>query len=201
MSEELQKEIDRLTAANAKLAKDLAAAHEDTKEVRSEAKDRRLENRKLAEQLADLVADRDKYKVAAEHDPEGLKAQVSDLSGKLRDVNHRSVFAEVAAGLKVTDPTKVNDLYALSGYKAESDAPDKKKMVEVVQAALKGRPHYLDTAADAAPARSGGAPAAPRGAGVTTEQARQWRAPGSERGQSTHEESKSLPANYIPGKF
>ena len=51
MSEELQKEIDRLKAENAKLARDLAGAHEDIKEVRGEARDRRHEGKKLAEQL------------------------------------------------------------------------------------------------------------------------------------------------------
>ena len=201
MSEELQKEIDRLKAENTKLSNALAGAHDDLKEVRGEAKDRRLENRKLAEQLDTLAGERDKYKVAAETDPEGLKATNAELSGKLRDVNHRSVFAKVAAGLKVTDPTKVADLYALSGYKAESDTPDEKKMAGVVQEALKGRPHYLDTAADAAKAGASGATAGSRGPGVTVEQARQWRAPGSERGQSTHQESSSPPRERIPGRL
>jgi hypothetical protein len=201
MSEELQKEIDRLKAENSKLSNSLASAHEDLKEVRGEAKDRRLEGRKLTEQLAELAAERDKFKVAAQDDPEGLKAQVTELSGRLRDVAHRTAFAKVAAGLKVTDPTKVADLYALSGYKAESDTPDEKKMAGVVQEALKGRPHYLDTAAAAAQQGSGGAQVASRGAGVTVEQARQWRAPGSERGQSTHTESSSPPRERIPGRL
>ena len=51
MSEELQKEIDRLKAENAKLARDLAGAHDDLKEVRGKARDRRHEGKKLTEQL------------------------------------------------------------------------------------------------------------------------------------------------------
>ena len=63
----------------------------------------------------------------------------------------------MAAGLKVSDPTKVSDLYALSGYKAEADQPDEAKLVETIQTALKGRPHFLDTAPGAAQTAAGAA--------------------------------------------
>ena len=56
MSDDLQKEIDRLKAeastqraAIDKLTRDLAGAHDDLKEVRGEARDRRHEGKKLAE--------------------------------------------------------------------------------------------------------------------------------------------------------
>jgi predicted nucleic acid-binding Zn-ribbon protein len=69
MSDELQAEVDRLKKLNEKLAKDLVSAHDDLKEVRGEARDRRHENKSLAQQLADLTAERDDYKVKAEATP------------------------------------------------------------------------------------------------------------------------------------
>ena len=194
MSEELQKEIDRLKAENAKLSHDLAGAHEDLKEVRGEARDRRHEGKKLAEQLEQLAKERDEFKLKAEQDPEGLKSRLVETEGKLRDVAHRTAFAKVAAGLKVTDPTRVNDLYALSGYKAEADQPDEAKLVETIQTALKGRPHFLDTA-------PGAAQTAPGGAGATTAQLGGKPGPGAERGQSVTSEGKSLAPGRIPGRL
>jgi hypothetical protein len=196
MSEELQKEIDRLKADNAKLARDLAGAHEDLKEVRGEARDRRHEGKKLAEQLDALTKERDEFKLKAEQDPEGLKTQVTELSGKLRNIAHFNAFATIAKGLKVTDPTKVADLFALSGYKPEADEPDEAKLTEVIGAALKGRPHFLDQpAAGAATAASGGAN------GAKQEQLAGKAGPGSERGQSVTSESKSTPPGRIPGRL
>jgi chromosome segregation ATPase len=194
MSEELQKEIDRLKAENAKLARDLAGAHEDIKEVRGEARDRRHEGKKLAEALEALTKERDEFRTKAEADPEALKATVADLSGKLRDVAHRAAFAKAAQGLKVSDPTKVADLYALSGYKAEADEPDEAKLVETIGAALKGRPHFLDTA-------PGGAQTAAGAAGAKQEQSAGKAGPGSERGQSVTSEGKSLAPGRIPGRL
>jgi hypothetical protein len=198
MSDELQKEIDRLKSENAKLARDLAGAHEDLKEVRGEARDRRHEGKKLAEQLDALTKERDELKVKAQADPEGLKSKLADAQGKLREVNHRSVFAKVAAGLKVTDPTKVSDLYALSGYKPEDEQADESKLAEVIQAALKGRPHFLDgpaPAAGAAQNASGGA------TGANAAQLGGKPGVGAERGQSVTSESKSTPPGRIPGRL
>jgi predicted nucleic acid-binding Zn-ribbon protein len=195
MSEELQKEIDRLKAENTKLSRDLAASHDDLKEVRGEARDRRLEGRKLTEQLDATTKERDEFKLKAEQDPEGLKTQVSELSGRLREVAHKAAFQKVAQGLKVSDPTKVSDLYALSGYKPAADEPDEAQLVETIQTALKGRPHFLDAAADAAKTASGGAN------GATPAQPGAKPGPGAERGQSVTSESKSTPPGRIPGRL
>ena len=186
MTDEETKVLEQLRAENAKLTRDLAGAHEDVKEVRGEARDRRHEGKKLAEQLEALAAERDKFKSLAEQDPENLRSQLGEATGKLRDVAHRAAFAKVAQGLKVSDPTKVADLYALSGYKAEADQPDEAKLVETVQTALKGRPHFLDTAAGAATTVAGAT-------GATAQQLGGKPGVGSERGQSVQSESKSSP--------
>lgn len=188
MSEELQKEIDRLKAENAKLTRDLAGAHDDIKEVRGEARDRRHEGKRLTEQLEALAKERDEFKLRAELDPDQLKSQLAEAHGRLRDVAHRAAFAKVAQGLKVNDPAKVSDLYALSGYKAEADEPDEAKLVETIKAALTGRQHYLDPPPAPAPAAPAGKPAAPP-------------APGATRGQSVTSEGKNLATDKIAGRF
>jgi hypothetical protein len=194
MSEELQKEIDRLKAENSKLARDLSAAHDDLKEVRGEARDRRLEGRKLAEQLETLVKERDTFKAKAEQDPEGLKSQLADLTGKLREVHHRGAFEKVAKGLKVSDPNRIADLYALSGYKPEGDTADEAQLAQVIGAALKGRPHFLDPA-------PGGATTAAGAAGASAAREGQKPGPGAERGQSVSSTSSSTAPGRIPGRL
>lgn len=196
MSEELQKEIDRLKSENAKLARDLVGAQEDLKEVRGEARDRRHESKTLKEQVEALVKERDTLKAKAEADPEDLKSKLAETEGKLRDVHHRAAFAKVAQGLKVSDPTKVADLYALSGYTPEDDQADDAKLAEVIQGALKARPHFLDTT----PAGAG--TNAPGGAnGAANGQLGGKPGVGSDRGQSVTSESKSTPAGKVPGRL
>jgi hypothetical protein len=199
MSEELQKEIDRLKAENAKLARDLTGAHEDLKEVRGEARDRRHEGKRLAEQLDALTKDRDEFKTKAEADPEGLRKGLADAHGVIRSLKHDGAFAKVAKGLKVNDPAKFTDLVKLAAYQPEGDEPDEAKIATAFQEALKGRPWLVD--GDPAKPAAGAAPAAAGAAGATTTQAGGKPGPGAERGQSVSTESKSLPRDRIPGKL
>lgn len=196
MSAELQAEIDRLKAENAKLTKDLTGAHDDLKEVRHEARDRRHENKTLAEQMAALFTERDTLKAKAAEDPEGLKARLAEAHGKIRESDHKAVFAKVAAKHKVSDPAKVNDLWSLSGYKPEADQADEAKLTEVIGGALKGRPWFLDnTAAGAATTASGGAH------GTTAAQSAGTAGPGADRGQSVTSTSSSKPADRPAGRL
>ncbi len=188
MSEELQKEIDRLKAENAKLARDLAGAHDDLKEVRGEARDRRHEGKKLVEQLEALTKERDEFKTKAEADPEGLRKNLTDAQGVIRSLKHDGAFARVAKDLKVNDPAKFTDLVKLAAYQPEGDDPDEAKITAAFQEALKARPWLVDAestpAAGAAKAASGGAN------GATTAQPGGKPGPGADRGQSV--ESKAL---------
>jgi hypothetical protein len=194
-TEDLQKEIDRIKAENQKLARDLAGAHEDLKETRGEARDRRHESKTLKEQLEALAGERDKFKAAAEQDPEGLKAKVTELTGAIRERGHRDAFAEVARGHKVTDPARIADLWSLSGYKPEGEEADKGKLSEVIAAALKSRPHYLD----APPAGAGNAAAGAAGAVQASSGGKPG--PGADRGQSTSTDSSSQARERIPGRL
>jgi predicted nucleic acid-binding Zn-ribbon protein len=200
MSDALQAEIDRLKSENQKLTRDLAGAQDDLKEVRAEARDRRHENKALATQVAELTTDRDKYRTLSEQDPEGLRTQVSDLTGKLRERNHLDAFQKVARNLKVTDEKRIADLYALSGYKPEADQIDEAVITSTIQATVKERSYLLDPTPP--PAAAGAAqPAAGAANGAATSPAGGKPGPGSDRGVSNGSDTKAQAPQRIPGRF
>jgi chromosome segregation ATPase len=153
MSDELQKELDRLKAevstqraAIDKLSRDLAGAHDDVKEVRGEARDRRLEGKKLTEQLELVGKERDEFKTRAEADPEGLRKSIGDAQGLIRSLKHDGAFAKIAKALKVNNASKFADLVKLAAYQPEGDEPDEAKIAAAFGEALKSRPWLMDAA-------------------------------------------------------
>jgi hypothetical protein len=194
-TDDLQKEIDRLKAENQKLTKDLAGAHDDLKEVRGEARDRRHESKSLKEALEALGKERDELKGKAEADPDGLRKTIEAHAATIRGLKHEAAFARVAKGLKVTDPTKYADLVKLAAYQPEGDEPDDTKIATAFSEALKGRSWLVDAppAAPATPA-AGAAVASPGGQGGKP-------GPGAERGQSTSSDSSSAPRERIAGRL
>jgi FtsZ-binding cell division protein ZapB len=195
MSDELQAEIDRLKEENGRLAAQAVDLHDQIKEVRTEAKDRRHENKALTAQVAELTADRDGWKSKAEAEPNALQARVDELTGKIRERDHRDAFGKVAGALKVSDPARQADLWALSGYKPESDAPDESRITATIQGALKGRSWLVDVpepdGSTTAPGGANGASATPRPAVP---------GPGADRGQSVSSPT-SQPATRVPGRI
>jgi hypothetical protein len=197
--DDLQKEIDRLKSENTKLARDLAGAQEDLKEVRGEARDRRHEGKKLAEQLDALTKERDEFKTRAEADPERLRKRLAEAQGVIRGLKHDGAFATVAKTLKVNDPAKLMDLVKLAAYQPEGDEPDETKIATAFQAALKDRPWLVDVETKAATGVAkhaagvaNGTPSAQHGGKP---------GPGNDRGQSTTSESSSTPGERIPGRL
>jgi hypothetical protein len=193
--DDLQQEIDRLKAENRRLAADLGDTQEELKSTRAEARDRRHDVKGFKEQLEALTKERDGFRAKAEADPEGLKAQVAELTGKIRERAHRDAFAEAARAAKVSDPARIADLYTLSGYKPEGEEADKAKLAEVIGAALTSRPHFLD-----APPSGDGKTAA-GAAGATQASSGGKPGPGAERGTSTSSDSSSAPRERIPGRL
>jgi hypothetical protein len=192
--EELQAEVDRLTRSNADLTKKnegLAASVVDLndvlKETRGEAKERRLENRTLAQQLAELTTERDSFKQRAEAEPGELQKRLDEATGKIRERDHKDAFNKVAKGMKVSDPTAQADLWALSGYKPEGDAPDESRIKEAIGATLKGRPRFLDAEPDGSTTAAGAA-----NGGTQTTPAKPG--PGADRGQSLSQSPSQAPA-------
>jgi hypothetical protein len=194
MSEELHAEIERLKAENGKLAKDLAGALDDLKDVRAEARDRRHENKTLTQQVAELMTDRDRFKAAAEADPENLRQALEDKQATIRVLKHERAFEKVAHLLKVTDPVKFADLQKVAVYTPEGDEPDESKITATFQEALKGRPWLVD-------AEPGGSTIVPGGANAAQPEIQPGGpGPGSDRGQSVSS-TASLPAQKPAGRL
>jgi hypothetical protein len=190
MSDELQAEVDRLKAENAKLARDLAGAHDDLKEVRGEARERRHENKALTLQLETTARERDDFKTKAETTAGEWQARIDQANGTVRAMKHDKAFEKVARTLKVNDPSKFKDLIDLAKYAPEGDEPDEARIAQTFQEALKGRPWLVDQpAAEAAPTAPGGAN------GAKPAQVPAVPGPGSDRGQSV-----SSPASQAAAK-
>ncbi len=90
------------------------------------------ENKGLKAQLDELTK---KLDAAAKGDQTG---RVKDLEGQLRTLRHRSAFNSAARTRGVADED-LDDLFALSGYKADSDEPDERAIGRLLDDA-KGHP-------------------------------------------------------------
>jgi hypothetical protein len=195
-TDELQKEIDRLKAENQKLTKDLAGAHDDLREVRGEARDRRHETKTLKEQLEALVKERDEFRTKAEADPDGLRMSLAEHQATIRGLKHEAAYGRVATGLKVNDPTRFADLVKLANYQPEGDEPDETKIAAAFTEALKGRPWLVD-APPVEPAKP--APGGAQGANGTQSGGKPG--PGAERGQSVSSDRSSQARERIHGRL
>jgi hypothetical protein len=180
MSDELQAAIERLRAENAKLSASLAELSGELKDVRGEARDRRHESRTLAQQLAEVAAERDRWKTQVEADPGAWQARVDQLSGTIRTLRHERAYENVARRLRINDPTKLADLLKLSGHTPAADEPDEAQITQTFQEVLKGRPWLVDAEAGASTRAPGGATAT---RAATTEPSGKP-GPGADRGQS-----------------
>jgi hypothetical protein len=85
--------------------------------------------------------------------------RVQELEGKLRDVNHQKVFERMAKTKGVAEAA-VQDLWDLSGYKAEGEQPDEAAIDAVIEEQKVRRPWLFANL-------------------VATEQQQQWRENGN----------------------
>jgi hypothetical protein len=109
----------------------------------------RIESKRriLKKTVQDMKTERDTIK--AELD--ALKAKPADptavqLRAELRELKHKAVFDRIASELKAR-PEGLEDLWKLSGYVPEADAPDEAKIKELVTAQVKERAYLFDGAA------------------------------------------------------
>jgi len=115
----------------------------------------RSENERLNGVVTTLTADRDKHKadlgtLTKERDdlakqvgnPDEHRKRADHLQGELRLVNHRIAFSEVAEAAGV-DRSMVNDLFQLSGYKAEKDDIDPTAFDTILSDAKVKRPRFF----------------------------------------------------------
>jgi hypothetical protein len=151
----LQQTIERLTNENAKLT--------------GENTDRRKANKKLSDRMAELEGavvslgeERDTLKTKLESAPNELQAKIDELTGEIRNRDHRAAFGKAAKQYKGEAGETVRDdaldaIWQLSGYKPDGD-PDEAKLLEVVKAVTAKHPF---TVAPADAGASGGTTATP----------------------------------------
>jgi hypothetical protein len=138
----LQQQIERLTGEN----NDLKS---EAKQRRLQAKELRTQNEKLAEgynaleqQIAELQqasqAEIAELQQRSEAQPHELQAEVDRLKGELRTRDHKQAFHKAAKASNVREDA-VDDLWKVSGYEPEGD-PDETRITEAIQGAVKVRP-------------------------------------------------------------
>lgn len=131
----------------ASLNDNLAKANKEAANRRHIAKGLKAERDRLAKERADLIAERDTLlkerdglKQAAEAAPGEKDNQIKDLQGRLWTVTHKDVFRTKAIA-KGAKPEAIDDLYALSGYKAEGERVDEAKIDGLVGTLATSKPY------------------------------------------------------------
>lgn len=156
-----------LNDANKRIA-ELAA---EAKNARLKAKGYREEATTAASKLKEheaaiqaLTGERDGLQAKLTSSPSEIQKELDTLKGEIRLGKHKSVFAQVAKDLKVRDEA-VDDLFNLSGYKAEADLADPEAIKGMISPLLETRSYLLaQDPAPAAPAKLPPGPGAQRGA-------------------------------------
>ena len=134
----------------------IAALEGENKKLSAEAAKRRQTAKELREQLDAVAAERDEFAQAFEVIdteysefkeqstlPESEKDHmIADLQQQLRTRDHKEAFREIARKANVREDA-LNDLWDLSGYKAEADQADEATLQELITAKLKGRDWLL----------------------------------------------------------
>lgn len=182
-------EIARKTAECDRLAREYAASQDENSKLRGEQRDRRHDNKGLADQLAALTAERDQYKTKAEMTGADWQAKIDEADRTISQLKHQKVFSKVAQAFKVNDPAKLADLIKLASYQPETGEPDEVKIAAAFQETIKSRPWLQDT------------PAPPPVAPMGTNGHHFPPGPGSDRGVSISGDSGGKPVNRIVGRL
>jgi len=93
----------------------------------------------LEARVAGLTAERDDARKALQEAPAKDKERIAELEGLIRSRTHRDAFARLAKD-KIK-PDALDDAYALSGWKAESDEVDEANMGGVIVSLIESKPY------------------------------------------------------------
>lgn len=135
MSEDLLK---HLQADNDRLRQELSNANAESKKYR-------LSKKAMAEELNKVKTEHESYAKELESlkkSPSTLAQEVEKLRGELRQRDHRTAFEKVAKELKVKDGA-IDDLWTLSGYKADKDDVDVEALKGLITSNVEKRPYFL----------------------------------------------------------
>lgn len=138
----------------------------------------------IAEKVAEVEVERDRFREMAEQSPDQWKAKYEELNEQIRVRSHQDKFNEAAKAAGVL-PEALADAWSLSGYKPEGDQPDAALIQSSVEGLLQSRPWLkAGIAADAAKASPDGRSAAPDGASPAPPPTSKGKGPGLDRGAS-----------------
>ena len=102
------------------------------------------------------AARRENAELKVKADTSASAKRVQELEGQLRDAAHRKVFDRIAGDKGVKDARALGDLYQLSGYKAEGEAPDEAAIGALIDAQKAERGYLFgDATATPTPTPSG----------------------------------------------
>lgn len=135
--EHYKAELDKVKAELAEVRKEAASYRKKASEAKKQAED-------LTTKLDAEVKEHAKVKAKLETAPKELQGEVDRLKGEIRTRDHRASFNDLAKEHKVR-PEALDDLWALSGYKADADEVNLDLMKEVIGKAIEARPHFVET--------------------------------------------------------
>lgn len=122
------------------------------------------ERDQVKQQLAAVTTERNDFKQRLDAAPSELATENERLKGEIRTRDHRTVFNKVAAEMNIR-PEALNDLWNLSGYKAETDQPDEGRIKTMIGAAVTERSYLVVEPADAGTGTQPAKPAPQNGPG------------------------------------
>jgi hypothetical protein len=96
----------------------------------------------LQEEHAQTVKERDTVKAKYEAAPSELAEEVSRLKGEIRTRDHKSKFTALAKASKVREDA-LEDLWSLTGWKADADEVNEEAMSQAIRGAVEKRPYLL----------------------------------------------------------
>ena len=142
MSEDLLKILERRLSeadrGNAGLQAEIKSLRKAKREISEKLESIQAEGGKYSEssksELALLEKDRDVWKSKAEAAPSEKDAQIAELSGKIRERDHRDAWKD-AIGKDLHEKASVDDVWAKVGYKPEADVIDVNQINELVNKA------------------------------------------------------------------
>ncbi len=138
----------------------------------------------VAEAVAEVTGERDRYKEMAESSPDQWKAKYEELLETNRVSKHQDAFKQAAKAAGVLEDA-LDDAWSLSGYKPGEGDPDDAVIQTTVKGLIETRPWLkAGIAADAAQANPDGSKAAPDGATPASSLAAKGKGPGMGRGAS-----------------
>lgn len=142
----LNSEIQRLNAAVAKANAESAKRRKDLRA----AEDRVA---KAEAQLAELTADRDRWKGQAEAAPGDQAKRITDLENQIRFRDHRDAFREALSG-QLRDKVTVDKVLAEIGYAPGESVPTAEEIAELVGKARDAAPYLFASEEGETPAPS-----------------------------------------------